>query len=148
MWDFAGDGWVHRLVLQKSDPLEDEMEIGMGSGTGTANVDGGLVPFSEQGLGKGQGHGVRVESEQSVIVKNNKNGNGDSDDEYRGNNKKNNNGNNNNNSASGRSFTSNISQGVRVKLVEIPDPTSNLPYRSRARVPPLSTDEAEVEVNR
>jgi hypothetical protein len=23
VWDFAGDGWVHRLVLQKSDPSED-----------------------------------------------------------------------------------------------------------------------------
>ena len=31
MWDFAGDGWVHRLVLHQSDPVPVHASEGTGS---------------------------------------------------------------------------------------------------------------------
>lgn len=35
MWDFAGDGWVHRLVLNESDSPSEAQEWDQSPGSGT-----------------------------------------------------------------------------------------------------------------
>ena len=129
MWDFAGDGWVHRLVLQESNPPEELAEIGMGSGSESA------ASFAVEEGGQGQNHVALFKAEHNVS--------GNNKDDYR----RSHSNNTDYSNDSGRSSSS-TERHIRVKLVEIPDPTNNLTHRPRARAPPLSSGQTELEVNR
>ena len=128
MWDFAGDGWVHRLILQKADdddPLDRDTrhDNGSGSGSGSANASsneldqlhgadahkvesfefglGIRVPMSLHHAGRGLGSVMTTSSDTS--------------------------------GSDGYSNGGN----VNMKLVEISDPRHQLP--SRTQIPPLSS---------
>ena len=130
VWDFAGDGWVHRLVLQESNPPEELVGIGMGSGSKSAGS------FAvEEGGGQGQNHVALLKAEHNMS--------GSNKDDYR-----HSHSNNTDYSNDSGCSSSSTERHIRVKLVEIPDPTNNLAHRPRARAPPLSSGQTELEVNR
>jgi hypothetical protein len=139
VWDFAGDGWVHRLVLNESDSPSDvhahaqewnESEgVDPGSEEGPQGGEGLLrgsprnpLPLPPRG-GSTSNIGGFTPSDYSRISR--------STDI------------NTNSSTNHRSLNG---DEHRLKLVEIPDPHSQAGHRSR--VMPLTGSQEELAVNR
>ena len=137
VWDFAGDGWVHRLILQKADdddedPLDretiDDHNSGSGSATASSN---GLDELHDAHAHRGEsfkdGSGIRV----PLPVHHTGRGLG---------------------SVMMTSSDATRSEGylnggnVNMKLVEVSDPRHQLP--SRTQIPPLSSEQEEHIINR
>jgi hypothetical protein len=137
VWDFAGDGWVHRLVLNESDSPSDAHAqewngsegVDLGSVDGTPRGEGHLRGSSRDPLppplrgGSTSNIGVFTASDYSRISRSTDN--------------------NTNSSTNHRSLNG---DEHRLKLVEIPDPYSQAGHRSR--VMPLRGGQEELAVNR
>ena len=165
MWDFAGEGWVHRLVLQKSDPwdegtespfLGEEVGSGPGSGLGLGYEED---VYSGHSIGNGEerdeGYGGHADRGGSSSGSGSSGGGidnviGNDDDGAKVTPINTHTFNNTYTPYTTQTQTQTLDQiphrSVRIKLVEVPDPSSQLPHRTR--VPPLSSDQTEVEINR
>ena len=176
MWDFAGEGWVHRLVLQKSDPWDEGTEspffgeeVGSGLGLGLGYEED---VYSGHSIGNGEeryegygGHANRGGSSSgsgSSSSSSGSSGSGGGNDNITCDNDAGAKVTPINTHTFNNTYTPYTTQtqtqtqiqtldqiphrSVRIKLVEVPDPSSQLPHRTR--VPPLSSDQTEVEINR
>lgn len=129
VWDFAGDGWVHRLVLHQSDPT-DRVHVWSPNSAEMGEDEGKFDNGRDVEL---YGTGLRTDLDVNINMSTGTEGADLSNRHY-------------NKRYTGENSQDPVSRGVRMKLVEIPDPTSQAAYRPRDL--PLTDGQEELAVNR
>ena len=138
VWDFAGDGWVHRLVLNESDsPLDAHTQTHTEKWDESKSVDLGSEDGIQQGEGLLRGLGSSRDPLPLPVPLRGGFTAADISRPSRSNNSI------TNSSANHRNLNG---DEHRLKLVEIPDPNSQAGHRSR--VMPLTGGQEELAVNR